>query len=46
MSDSALVASYPTFNIYRVTPGNKQHTVPAVLKLIKDLAVYEKEPDA
>jgi hypothetical protein len=46
MSDSALVAAYPAFSIYRVTPENKQWTVPAVLELIKALAVYEKEPDA
>lgn len=46
MSAAAVVAKCEAYSLYRVTQDNKQHTVPAVLALIKALAVYEKEPDA
>lgn len=38
--------SNPTFTLHKITPDNKEWTVPALLELVKALAVYEKEPDA
>lgn len=35
-----------SFELYPVTPSNASTTIPDLLRLIKALAAYEKEPDA
>ncbi|GAA5929387.1 hypothetical protein JCM1841_004212 [Sporobolomyces salmonicolor] len=39
-------SSATPFALYPVTPSNSIYTVPALLRLIKALALYEKAPDA
>lgn len=34
------------FELHAVTPSNASHTVPETLRLIKALALFERDPDA
>ncbi|GAA6004072.1 GNAT family N-acetyltransferase [Rhodotorula paludigena] len=47
-TNAAIPHSLPTdfkFELHAVTPSNAQHTLPAMLRLIKALALFERAPE-